>query len=99
MEPENRLMESYPQLVEVAGGLVEKRGQLMEAWFSKINDLAQVQGGIHQSAGDYPTTFCRKRHKPQKNPARRRGGNGRFHQSAARVGWIGPLFMAAVAGC
>jgi len=97
VEPKNRLMESYPQLVEAARQLVEKRRKLMEEWFSKINDLAQVKGVIHQSAGDYPTTFCRKRHKPQKNPARRRGGNGRFHQSAARVGWIGPLFMAAVA--
>jgi len=88
VEPKTAMVESYPQLVEAAGQLMEKRKRLMDGTLSKIKDLAPARGVIHQSAGDYPTTFCRKRHKPQKNPARRRGGNTYFHQSGPRDWWI-----------
>lgn len=88
MEPKTAMVESYPQLVEAAWQLMEKRKRLMDGTLSKIKDLAPARGVIHQSAGDYPTTFCQEGPAAQKNPARRRGGNTYFHQSGPRDWWI-----------
>lgn len=57
MEARNRLMESYPQLMDIPGRLVEIRSQLMDAFRSKIKYLPREKGRIHQLFRYSPTTF------------------------------------------